>query len=301
MVPCFLTSKKHIMVQVISFEEQKKARERVVNYMSKGPARVISVTSGKGGVGKTHTSVNLGLALVKLGKRVLLLDADLGLANINVLLGFKPAATLQDVLSGKSSIADILVNYQPGLDIIPASSGIPELTHLSEAERLTLVAAVDELGSDYDYMIVDTAAGIGDNVLYFNVAAEDILIVVTPEPTSITDAYAVIKVLNANHGIKNFNILVNQAAQGTDGKATYAQLAAATDRFLSVSLKFLGSIASDESVPAAVRQQKPYLQLFPSSKASLDISKLARKLVAEESTRVAKGGLQFFFKALLEQ
>lgn len=264
------------------------------------PARVISITSGKGGVGKTHTTVNLGLALAKLGKRVLLLDADLGLANINVMLGFQPKATLREVFRGEKAIRDIVVNYHEGLDIIPASSGVPELTNLSEQERLRLIDVSDEFASQYDYLLIDTAAGIGDNVLYFNTAAQEILVIIDPEPTSITDAYAVIKVLSTQHGRKEFSILVNRAAVGTDGRGVYGQLASAADRFLQVKLKFLGAIAEDSSVTEAVIAQKPYLHLFPSAKASRDMQNLAKKIAADNNTRVLQGGVQFFFRSLLE-
>lgn len=265
------------------------------------PARVISITSGKGGVGKTHTTINLGLALTKLGKRVLLLDADLGLANINVLLGFEPRANIQQVLSGKASIQDVIIHHESGLDIIPASSGIPEMTNLSEEERLHLVAAVDDLAAEYDFMFVDTAAGIGDNVLYFNLAAEEIIVIVDQEPTSITDAYAVIKVLSGRSGVKNFSVLVNRAPVGSDGRSIYGQLAGVSGKFLNVGLKFLGAVSEDSSVIEATIAQKPYLERFPSCRASLDISKIAKKLASEPPARNARGGLQFFFKAIVEQ
>lgn len=268
--------------------------------MSSDVARVLSVTSGKGGVGKTHTTLNLGLAFTRAGKRVLVLDADLGLANVNIMLGFKPAATLQQVLAGTASLKDVIVSHPLGLDIIPASSGIPEMTNLSEQERLALVAAVDEIGSDYDYLLVDTAAGIGDNVLYFNVAAEEIVVVIDQEPTSITDAYAVIKVLATRHGRKNFSVIVNRAPANNDGRSIYAKLAQATDKFLNVNLKFIGAIPEDEAVVSAVVAQTPYLELFPSSKASLAVSKIARSLMADNTARTTAGGLQFFFKALIE-
>ena len=286
------------MGEIIDFQQirNSKARERKMAQ----PAKVISITSGKGGVGKTHTTVNLGLALVKLGKRVLLLDADLGLANVNILLGFQPGATIADLLNGSAKMSEVIVKHSSGLDIIPATSGIPEIVNLNDSERLMLLNSLSDLGSEYDYLIVDTAAGIGDSVLYFNLAAEDIIVVVNPEPTSIADAYALIKVLSTNHGINQVAILVNRSPIGTDGRQTYAKLAAATDKFLNVRLKYLGSITDDSSVPDAVREQKAYLELFPSSKASLDITKLAKKISEDQSARNPQGGIQFFFKALLE-
>lgn len=265
------------------------------------PAKVLSITSGKGGVGKTHMTVNLGLALAQMGKRVLLLDGDLGLANINILLGFRPQRTLQEVVDGKAELGEVIVHDPLGIDIIPATSGVPEMTALTEEARLGLVSAFDQYANSYDYVLVDTAAGIGDNVLYFNVAAEEILVVIGPEPTSITDAYALIKVLATRSGRKEFDVVVNRAPRGSDGRSTFAQLATATDKFLDVSLKFLGSIAEDDAVPSAVREQRPFLERYPSSRASLDVQKLAKRIANNEGARTPKGGLQFFFRALLEQ
>ena len=267
----------------------------------KAPARVISITSGKGGVGKTHTTVNLGLGLVKEGKRVLLLDADLGLANINIMLGFEPKATLHQVMKGESEIRDIIVSHDLGFDVIPASSGITSLTHLSEEERFSLVNAFDEFANDYDYVLIDTAAGIGSNVIYFNVAAETVLVVIDQEPTSITDAYALIKVLATEWGTKEFDVVVNRVPVGADGRAAFAKLATAAGKFLPVSLKYLGSIAEDESMIEAVMKQRPVMNLFPSTKASRDLTRLAKKIANSEGSRTPKGGLQFFFRSLLEQ
>jgi flagellar biosynthesis protein FlhG len=268
--------------------------------MTHKPAKVLSVTSGKGGVGKTHTTVNLGLALVKMGKKVLLLDADLGLANINVLLGFKPGATLHDLFAGRADLSDIIVHHPSGLDIVPAASGVQEITDLTANEQLSLLSAVDDIALNYDFMIVDTAAGIGDNVMYFNTAVEEILVVIDQEPTSITDAYAIIKVLASKYDVRQFSVVVNRTPIGKDGRETYAKLAGATDRFLQVSLKYLGSISDDEAVVEAVIQQKPFLELFPSSRASRDILRLAAKVAGDEGTRIPKGGMQFFFRALVE-
>lgn len=268
--------------------------------MTDSPAKVISITSGKGGVGKTNVAVNLGIALTKLGKRVLLLDADLGLANVNVLLGFEPRANIHSVLTGDATLEDIIVHHESGLDIIPASSGIVEMTHLGADEQLALVGAVDDLAREYDYLIVDTAAGIGDNVLYFNTAAEEIVLVVDPQPTSMTDAYAVVKVLSQRCGVKNFSVLTNRVPVGSDGRNTYAQLALPVSKFLQANLKFLGSIQEDSAVTEAVLKQRPYTELYPSSRASLDIGKIAKKLAEDTSPRVVRGNLQFFFKALVE-
>lgn len=269
--------------------------------MTKQPARVFSITSGKGGVGKTHVTVNLGVAISKLGHKVLLLDADMGLANINILLGFQPKATIQDVVSGKAKISDIIVTSSFGVDVIPAASGIPELTNLSEEERLALMSSFEELGDRYDYILIDTAAGIGDNVMYFNVAAEDVLVVIDSEPTTLTDAYALIKVLAQRCGVRQFNIIANRTPAGTDGRTTYAQLAAASDKFLrDVSLKYLGSICDDRQVSEAVIAQRPFIELYPGSKASINIANLAKKLTSKARSKTPSGGMQFLFQSLLK-
>ena len=265
------------------------------------PTRVISITSGKGGVGKTHTTVNLGVALVREGKKVLLLDADLGLANIDVMLGFRPKATLQQVFRGEATLDEIVISHESGFDIIPASSGVPEMTLLSAGERFALMNGVEQLGAQYDYMIIDTAAGIGSNVMHFNAAAEDVLVVVDQEPTSITDAYALIKVLATHHGRKEFHVLVNRTPFGGDGRRTYGKLAAATGKFLNVRLNYLGGVTEDTAVTEAVMKQRPFLELFPSARSSLDISRIARKIIDSQATRKQpQGGMQLFFQELLE-
>lgn len=291
------------MGEIICFK-QKVTDKRCFGAMS-SPAKVITITSGKGGVGKTHTTVNLGYQLAKNGKRVLLLDADLGLANINVMLGFEPKANIAQLLEGRAKIKDVIVSRniessKYGLDILPASSGIQEIVNLNESHRMLLLSEIGKLSENYDYVLVDTAAGIGDSVVYFNTAAEEIIVVIAPEPTSITDAYALIKVLSSHHGLKEFSILVNRNPIGQDGRKTYAKLAAATDKFLHVRLKYLGAISEDEAVCEAVRAQKPFCELYPGAKASRDMTKITEKIISDTSRRAPQGGLQFFFSELLE-
>lgn len=279
---------------------QEHRDQRMRPSMTKLPPKVIAITSGKGGVGKTHTAVNLGLALARANKRVLLLDADLGLANVNIVLGFEPGATLHDVFTQKAHLDDVIVHYRENLDVIPAASGISEMTRLDESEQQLLLQLIDEHGMDYDYVLVDTAAGIGDNVIYFTVAAETVLLVIDPEPTTLTDAYALAKVLSTQHGVKEFFVLVNSAPVGSDGRSVFAQLASVSDRFLQVKLHFIGAVSEDSSISEAVRQQKPCLELFPSAKASRDYVKLAKRVIETEQQRTSRGGLQFFFRSLIE-
>ncbi len=280
------------MGTLLKMKESKKTITKV--------AKVISITSGKGGVGKTNFTVNLGYELVKKGKKVLLLDADLGLANINVILGFKPKATIKDLLSSKAKIKDVIVKHELGFDILPATSGISEIVELNSEDRFTLLAKINSLSSNYDYVLVDTAAGIGESVMYFNTASEEIIVIMAPEPTSITDAYALIKVLSLEHNTKNFSILVNRTTNSFEPKETYRKLSEASDRFLNVKLKYLGNISEDDSVSEAIRTQKPLTKTFPSSKASRDINKIAENIIKNENKRSTNGGLQFFFKELLK-
>lgn len=263
--------------------------------------RVLSVTSGKGGVGKTTTSINLGLALSQSGYRVLILDADLGLANVNVMLGFQPSNTIDDVLEGRADIEDVIVKHKSGLDIIPAASGIYEVTHLTDEKKVSLIGAIQMLNSVYDYLIVDTSAGIGSNVLYFNTAAERVLVVIDAEPTSITDAYALIKVMSKTSSVYEFDIVVNRAPLGNDGRDIFKKLLLVTNRFLDVKLHFAGVIQNDESVPEAIIKQVPLLNLYPSTRASRDYHRLAKKIEMTSSASHNKGGLQFFFENLIQE
>lgn len=263
--------------------------------------RVITLTSGKGGVGKTNITLNLGLALAELGKRILVLDADLGLANINVLMGLEPTATIEQFLAEKATAEKILVRYRENLHIIPASSGVQQLTHLEAEQCNRLAQCLEELGRGYDYLLVDTGAGIGDNVTFFCAAADDVIIVVNHEPTSITDAYALIKVLANVHHQKAFSILVNRVPAGGNGRDTYAKLAAVATRFLHVSLRFLGALPEDSWVSESVIKQQPYLVVAPSSKISIETCKFAEKLAVTEWNKSPKGGLQFFFQQVVEQ
>lgn len=260
---------------------------------------MLSITSGKGGVGKTHVTVNMGLALVKQGKRVLLLDADFGLANINVLLDMRTTATLDDVAKGTCTIEKVIQKHSSGLDIIPSSSGLVECTSLAYEQRVALVSALEGLAFQYDYVLVDTGAGIGDNVLFFNGASEHVFVVINQEPTSITDAYALIKVLSSKSGVRDFHIIVNRVPTGKDGRHVFGQLASTTERFLNVNLHYLGAIAEDRSVVEAVLKQQPFLSLYPGAKASQDIQALARGVLALPGTRKTSGGMQFFLESLL--
>ncbi|NDC38148.1 MAG: MinD/ParA family protein [Proteobacteria bacterium] len=265
-----------------------------------GITRVISFTSGKGGVGKTSSVINIGISLARQGRSVLLLDADLGLANIDVMLGLTPNATLHDVLEGRRSLQEILLPGPEGIMIIPSASGVESICTLSAAQRLHLLEAVEEIASDFDYLLIDTQAGIGSEVMYFNSAAGEVVCVINGEPTSLTDAYAMIKLLSRNYGERTISILVNNVVDEREAKQAYSRLSRAVERFLQVELRYLGFVQADLAVREAVQVQTAVSQLFPSSQAGLGYARLARTLDDRFLERRVKGGLQFFFKQLLE-
>jgi len=268
--------------------------------MSSSLPIVISVTSGKGGVGKTNVSVNLALCLSRLGKRCVILDADLGLANVDVLLGLTPEKNLFHLFHEGVSLRDILYPTAHGFSILPAASGVSEMLSLSTGQKLELLEAMDVLEVDTDFLIVDTGAGINDNVLYFNLAAQERLVVVTPEPTSLTDAYALIKVLKLRHGVDKFHIAVNMAQSEKSAKEIFAKLYNACDHFLTgVSLNYVGAIPLDKAVRQAVIDQQPFCSLKPDAEASQAVLRIAGKLVQWTPQDHLDGNIKFFWKKLL--
>lgn len=266
----------------------------------KGVTRVMSFTSGKGGVGKTNTVVNIGCALSDLGKRVLILDADLGLANIDVLLGITPKYTLLDVFEGRKHLRDVVIEGPNGLTVIPAASGVESLCRLDVSARAVLMEQVEEIAAHYDYLLIDTSAGIGTDVMYFNSASSEVVCVINPEPTSLTDAYALIKVLSQNYGEKEIKVIANNVQNESEGHKIFSRLEKAVARFLHIDLLYLGHVPSDLSVREAIQEQRPLVKIFPSSQAGLALSALARKVDLEFPALRVKGGMQFFFKQILE-
>ncbi len=259
----------------------------------KDPLKVITISSGKGGVGKTNVSANLAVALAKQGSSVIVLDADLGLGNLDVLLGLAPRFNFGHVIRGEMDLEDIIVKGPSGVRIIPAASGVQELTTLDASQKINLFSQVENLGDKVDIMIIDTAAGISHNVLFFNLVAGEKIIVANPEPTSIIDAYALMKVLHLKHGEKRFNLLVNQARSKEEGLEVYRNITVVSDKYLNVSLDYLGHIPFDENLPKAVRQQKAVLELFPKSTASKSFMTLA-EVVRDFPPSEFNDNLQFF-------
>jgi flagellar biosynthesis protein FlhG len=266
---------------------------------SMNPVQVVAVTGGKGGVGKTNVSVNLGVALCKLGRRVTLLDADLGLANVDVLLGLKPRRNLSDVLAGQATLAEVVVPGPCGLRVVPAASGTQAMVQLSAREHAGLISAFSDIAHQMDVLIVDTAAGISDEVIHFLCAAQEILVVVCNEPTSITDAYALIKVLNLQYDITRVRVLANMVRSPQEGKSVFAKLVTVTERFLDITLEYAGFIPFDEHVRRAVQRQRSVVDAYPSAKASQSFMDLAREVDRWPVPAAPRGHLEFFVERLV--
>lgn len=268
--------------------------------MNKQMVKVISVTGGKGGVGKTNVTLNLAMSLAQLGKRVLVLDADLGLANCDVMLGLRVEKNLSHVLSGECELDDIIVDGPFGIKIIPATSGSQNMTELAPAEHAGLIRAFSELKVPIDVLLVDTAAGISDMVLSFSRASQDVVVVVCDEPSSITDAYALMKILSRDHGVEKFKIVANMVRSLKEGQELYAKLTRVTDRFLDVTLELVGTIPYDENVRKAARKQKAFIEAYPKSPASMAVKSLALKAGKWPMPAMASGHLEFFLEQLLQ-
>lgn len=260
--------------------------------------RTIAITSGKGGVGKTNISANLAISFSKLNKKVLLLDADLGLSNTDVILNLATKYNIKHLFSGEKTLKDLIVKGPQGIRVLPASSGVQELTSLDEFQRLRLIEAFDDYDDDLDILLIDTASGISSNVAFFCMAAQEIIIVTSPEPTAITDAYAVIKVLFTRYQEKEFKILVNSVKNPLEATEVYKRLSTVTERFLNISLDYIGYVPYDVAVPRAVRKQKALVELYPDSEASKSLLEIAARLCNDNHHRI-KGTLQFFLGNLL--
>lgn len=262
--------------------------------------RVITVTSGKGGVGKTTISINLALAVAKSGKKVLLFDADLGLANINVLLGVIPKYNLYHVIKGHKTLQEIILHTPEGIDIIAGASGYSSLADLDEKERDRLIAGFEEIHG-YDYVFIDTSAGIGANVVDFTHPADEIIVVTTPEPTSITDAYGIIKSIVMVVPDKNIKLLVNRANSSIEGRKVAERVINISNQFLNVRVENGGFIYADDGVLRSIRNQKPFYISYPNGKAASCINMVAAKLFKEEGFITPSTGLGGYFKKIFSR
>ncbi len=263
--------------------------------------KVISVTSGKGGVGKTNVVVNLAYALSLSGKKVLILDADMGLGNIDVMLGLTPEYNLNHLINGEKNLSEVITSGPGGIKIMPAGSGIQELSELTANQKLNLLAELDRIDSSIDIVLIDTAAGISGNVMYFNTAAQDIIVVASPEPTSMTDAYALMKILHTKYGESRFRLLVNMVKDSGEGRDVFRKLSAAADKFLNISIDYIGHIIQDNSVRLSVLSQRSVVDLYPGSDAGKCYSSLARTVSGWPVNKDIKGNIQFLWRRLMGQ
>ena len=262
------------------------------------PVRVIAVASGKGGVGKTNVSVNLGVSLSKLGNRVLLMDADMGLANVDIMLGLQTKYNLSHVLDGAKTLQEVIVEGPGGLKIIPAASGVRRMAQLNAMENAGIINAFSELSGDIDILIVDTAAGIADSVVSFCRAAQEVVVVVTDEPASITDAYALVKVLSRDYQLTQFRLLANMSRSPAHGKQLYEKFAKVCEQFLDVSIDYLGTVPFDHDLREAVQKQIPVTIYKPNSLAAQSFKGMAQQIERWPIPRGVTGYLQFFVENL---
>ena len=288
---------------------ERRIAQPITAPLSNRPIRhvpyTIAVTSGKGGVGKTVVTVNLALQFAKMGLKVLIIDADLGLANVDVMLGLRPRFTIQDVLEGRMSLDEVAISGPEGITILPAASGVADLSYLNDHQRIALLDHLDHWQVDFDVVLVDTGAGISPNVRYFVLAVEKILVIATPDPSSIRDAYSLIKVMFNSHHVDHFELLVNQVDPDNseqDGRDVYRTIRGATDKFLhSVGLDYLGCIPRSEVLARAVRQNRVTKPENTPNNYTTIFSQLAERILSLwSSARTRNNRPMFFWQRVLD-
>ena len=289
------------LVSIESAKKRKLGTERCQGFSEEQRRpKVFAVTSGKGGVGKTNVTGNLAIACQRMGKRVLIFDADLGLANVDILFGLHPKYQIGEVIKGEKELSEIIVEGPEGVSMIPACSGIQELAHLTGGQKMNLLNDFENLSNQFDILLIDTGAGISDNVLFFSLAAEERIVVVTPEPTSITDAYALIKVLYIQHKTKTFILLSNMVRDEKEGRLIYENLNRVITRFMQdASVDYGGYIPWDPLLPKAVSRREPVIRAFPEGTSSQSFKTLAHFLIHQAEARPMDGNIQFFWKRMM--
>jgi flagellar biosynthesis protein FlhG len=268
-------------------------------FMKRKPAKVIAVCSGKGGVGKTNLATNLAVALGRRGRNTCLLDADLSLANVDVLLGLQPVFNLSHVVNGDADLASTILQGPKNVRVVPASSGNFCMTDLPAAAQVGLIQAFSELADQPEVLVVDTAAGISPKVARFVQAAQHPVVVVCDEPAALTDAYALIKVFSQHYGISRFHIVTNQSRRAGDGKRLFQKLSRVTDNYLDVVLRHTGDVPQDHYLIKAVQEQRAVVDAYPRSDAGEAFQTIAANIDALPNAREASGGIEFFFERLL--
>lgn len=257
--------------------------------------RTISVTSGKGGVGKTTVVANLALALSQKGKRVLILDGDLGMANVDILFGVKTNGNIHDIISGTKEMQDILLEVSKDVFLIPGGSGIVDFNHLNHFERRAMIQAVGSLPMGFDYLLIDTAPGIAENVLFLNSAAQTVSVVITPDPASFADAYGLIKILHRNYKVNHFSIICNQVNDESEGLGLYKRFNDVVGKFLFIGLDYWGSIPSDAVLKKANQSQRLVLRQDPTAESAKALRQICREIETSSRQIETKGGMQMFW------
>lgn len=266
------------------------------------PLRVYAVTSGKGGVGKTNVCANIAVTAARAGRRVLVIDADLGLANIEILLGLKPRYNLGDVLNRGVPVEEVLCQGPEGISLLPAGSGVQSLTHLDDQAKLRLVSALDPVAELFDLVLIDSGAGIGENVLFFVGAAQEAILVVSPEPTSLVDAYAAVKVLSQQAGVRTFNVVINPVVDELTARGIFQKLTSVTGKFLEAKIRHLGYVPRDENLHKAIMAQRTVCDMFPASPSARGLHAITERLLAERTGVVSDaGGLKLMSQRLLRE
>lgn len=268
-------------------------------YNTTKPLRVMSITGGKGGIGKTTISVNLAVAFAKMGKKVLLFDADLGLANVDVILGLKPKKTIYDVLTGGCSIQEVCVTGPYGLKIIPSASGIQKMAELTALEYIELIKSFSILADDLDVMLVDMASGISSQVIDFTHAAQDILVVICNDPSSLMDSYAVIKILHQKYARSRFGIIVNKVQSHYEGLDVFSKFQQVINHFINVSMHYIGHVPQDDLIGIAARERVSIVDKYPQAKASVAFQGLTHAINSWRDSDSLAGGIHFFFEKLI--
>jgi flagellar biosynthesis protein FlhG len=279
-------------------QKEKNLLMSNINYQPKIPT-VLAISGGKGGVGKTLTTANLGLCMARMGMRTLLIDGDFGLANLDVVLNLRPQFTLDDVLCGERHLKDIIMTGSEGVRVIPSSSGVMRVPELDKLQKLMLLDQIESLDEEFDVVLIDTPAGVSKNVQYWTSSAAEVIMVVTPEPTSLADCYASIKILSQMTAENSFKLIVNMVRNDVEAKKIYEKISTLSDEYLQVRVDYLGYIPFDESVRNSVRERVPYVQKYPFSLASQGLRDISRQIVTQGTVGQLKGTMQFFWRKMV--